>query len=143
MAAASFPRRSDRGAAHWAAGGPAPASGRTRNRRQSLRRIPQLGQYSLPGKRTNGESATLLAMGPDEARPDFAPGSGKSRAAGQRRRPRTSREFVDRTEAGRYTVRRGLPMGRSQVVRQRILVPPFGGSNPPAPANQSGSVPDT
>ena len=26
-------------------------------------------------------------------------------------------------------------MGRSQVVRQRILIPPCGGSNPPAPAN--------
>src|SRR5262249_57185605 len=29
-------------------------------------------------------------------------------------------------------------MGRSQVVRQRILIPPFGGSSPPAPATQSG-----
>src|SRR5262245_2569930 len=28
-------------------------------------------------------------------------------------------------------------MGRSQVVRQRILIPPFGGSSPPAPARQS------
>jgi hypothetical protein len=25
-------------------------------------------------------------------------------------------------------------MGRSQAVRQRILIPPFGGSIPPAPA---------
>jgi hypothetical protein len=28
-----------------------------------------------------------------------------------------------------------LPLGRSQVARQRILIPRFGGSNPPAPAN--------
>ncbi len=27
------------------------------------------------------------------------------------------------------------PVGRSQAVRQRILIPPFGGSIPPAPAN--------
>src|SRR5262245_48304041 len=27
------------------------------------------------------------------------------------------------------------PMGRSQVVRQRILIPPCGGSNPPTPAS--------
>jgi hypothetical protein len=27
-------------------------------------------------------------------------------------------------------------MGRSQVVRQRILIPPFGGSSPPAPASK-------
>jgi hypothetical protein len=32
----------------------------------------------------------------------------------------------------------GRPLGRSQVVRQRILIPPFPGSIPGAPASQSG-----
>jgi hypothetical protein len=32
--------------------------------------------------------------------------------------------------------RNAPPLGRSQVVRQRILIPSCGGSNPPAPASQ-------
>jgi hypothetical protein len=40
-----------------------------------------------------------------------------------------------RARSERYRDAVCLPVGRSQVVRQRILIPPFGGSSPPAPAN--------
>src|SRR5262249_40456238 len=45
---------------------------------------------------------------------------------------------VDWPNCGRYGPRaeESRLMGRSQVVRQRILIPPFGGSSPPAPASK-------
>ena len=45
-------------------------------------------------------------------------------------------DFALQRDSRASMVRRLL--GRSQVVRQRILIPPCGGSNPPAPANQIG-----
>src|SRR5260370_3654303 len=48
--------------------------------------------------------------------------------------PRRSPEALEAAIGIRYLCRRQM-VGRSQEVRHRILIPAFGGSNPPAPAN--------
>ena len=58
---------------------------------------------------------------------------------------RWRRTNVDPVGRRRYVAaRRAVTLsnlGRSQVVRQRILIPPCGGSNPPAPANHFNGLP--
>jgi hypothetical protein len=58
----------------------------------------------------------------------------------KRDRVHANRSFVELRRCDRYTGRARPPaaLGRSQVVRHRILIPAFPGSNPGAPANQCG-----
>src|SRR5215471_2368419 len=46
-------------------------------------------------------------------------------------------EIMLRPAWRQYAGAKASSVGRSQVVRQRILIPPCGGSNPPAPASYS------
>ena len=63
----------------------------------------------------------------------------------QRSRRAAPSTAVDRSKPRRYGPRAMVAtsrlLGRSQVVRQRILIPPFPGSSPGAPASQSHAPP--
>ena len=61
-----------------------------------------------------------------------------SRQADRRHAPLPARLRL--TMVRRAAQRAGTAMGRSQAVRQRILIPPCGGSNPPAPASVSKAL---
>ncbi|GAB2289330.1 hypothetical protein Dimus_023634 [Dionaea muscipula] len=91
--------------------------------------------------RMSGSGATCFGLFP-------APADAAAAAAAMRRdgwwvwgegftsRPLAPYEHA-RRPSPRFRVRRFRVLGRSQAVRQRILIPPCGGSDPPAPARQT------
>ena len=68
--------------------------------------------------------------------PEMPGGMGKTGGETKgRRRQHAQQALIETRPAG--MVHPPGPVGRSQAVRQRILIPPCGGSNPPAPAKVS------
>ncbi len=133
------------------------------SRRRHRAALPEAASRRSPGGGIAPLSRVLLGRAGDQNRPDLkaagprgpaqtaphikarvsGPDSGQKYAASLLKRLNSPYRPA-LPEDDRATMVPRLPtglLGRSQAVRQRILIPPFGGSIPPAPASHSGIRP--
>ena len=95
------------------------------------------GSFNIPEIEFGGDRLPFPSLAPLPCSPPLLLVSGSSVVEHLDERGRSGERPANssaRIPARRRTV---TTFGRSQVVRQRILVPPYGGSNPPAPAKQN------